>query len=197
VENEGLTMQCSRAAQLLQLYIDQRLTMQKMRELEDHLYQCSACQREFYFLEKIDLVLREVEPVVEPANLTESIMQRVAHSPRSIQARSRRQAAFAWFHISLSELLSVVLLATIATLGLILGQPSLRAVLPIANGHDRLSLLFINTWNGLMSGMNSGTLMLAFWICGTFLGVWITLVLAGSEVRTQWLKAVIDRLPVL
>src|ERR1700730_16393356 len=160
-------MQCSRAAPLLQLYIYQRLTMQKMRELEDHLYQCSACQREFYFLEKIDLALREVEPVVEPAKLTESIMQRVAHSPISMQARSRRQAAFAWFHISLSEMLSVVLLATIATLGLILGQPSLRAVLPIANGHDRLSLLFINTWNGLMSGMNSGTLMLVFWICGT------------------------------
>src|SRR6266700_6099268 len=190
-------MSCSRAAQLLQLYIDRRLAMQKMRELENHLSQCSACRRELFLLEKMDLALRELELVVEPANLTESIMQRVALSPRSSEARSRREAAFAWFHISLSELLSVVLLATIATLGVILGQPSLRAVLPFANGHDRLSLFFINLLNVLMSAMNSSTLMLVFWICGTFLGVWITLVLAGSEVRTQWLKAVMDRLPVL
>jgi len=45
--------------------------------------------------------------------------------------------------------------------------------------------------------VNNSTLMLMFWVCGTFLGVWITLVLAGSEVRTQWFQSVMDRLPVL
>jgi anti-sigma factor RsiW len=197
MENEGLTMTCSRAAQLLQLYIDRRLTMRKMRELEYHLSQCSACRCELHLLETMDVALRQLEPVAEPANLTEVIMQRVALSPRSSDARSRREVAYAWFHISLSELLSVVLLATIATLGVILGQPSLRSVLPFANGHDQLSRFFIGLWGSLMGGMSSSTLMLVFWICGTFLGIWITLILAGSEVRTQWLKAVMDRLPVL
>ncbi len=190
-------MNCSKAAQLLQLYIDRRLTVQRMRELEAHLSQCAACRHELFLLEQMDQALRELEPVMEPANLTEAIMQRVMLNPRSIEIRSRREAAYAWFHISLSELLSVVLLATVATFGMILGQPSLRAVLPFANGHDKLSLFFIGLWNTIMSGMNSSTLMLVFWVCGTFLGIWITLVLAGSEVRTQWLKAVMDRLPVL
>jgi Putative zinc-finger len=189
-------MSCSRATQLLQLYIDRRLTVQRMGELEAHLSLCAACRRELFLLEKMDQALRELEPAVEPANLTRSIMQRVALNPRSCEVRGRREATFAWFHISLSELLGVVLLATVATFGVILGQPSLRAVLPFANGHDKLSLFFIGLWNMLMGGMNSSTLMLMFWVCGTFLGVWITLVLAGSEVRTQWFKAVMDRLPV-
>jgi hypothetical protein len=38
--------------------------------------------------------------------------------------------------------------------------------------------------------------MLFFWVIGTALGVWITLVLAGSEMRNMWLKAMMDRLPV-
>jgi len=190
-------MRCSRSAQLLQLYIDRRLTMQKMRELEFHLSQCKACQKELSLLETVERALSQIETVAEPPTLTASIMQRVAYSPRSSKTYSRRNVAFSWFHISFSELLSVVLLATIATLGVILAQPSLRAVLPFANGHDRLSLLFISLWHGLMVDMNSGTLMLAFWVCGTLLGIWITLALAGSEVRTQWLKAVMDRLPVL
>jgi hypothetical protein len=38
--------------------------------------------------------------------------------------------------------------------------------------------------------------MLVFWVLGTVLGVWITLALAGNEVRSQWLKAMLDRLPV-
>jgi hypothetical protein len=189
-------MRCSQAAQLLQLYIDKRLTVEKMRELEIHLSSCSTCQYELFILEEIDRSLRTIEPVIEPANLTEVIMQRVAHSARS-EELVRREPPFVLFRLTLSEVVTVVLLATVATLGVILGQPSLRAVLPIANGHDMLSLLFINAWNSIMVGINSNTLMLAFWVVGTLLGVWITLVLAGSEVRTQWLKAVMDRLSVL
>jgi len=38
--------------------------------------------------------------------------------------------------------------------------------------------------------------MLALWIIGTFLGICITLLLAGNEVRSQWFRAMMEHLPV-
>lgn len=99
------------------------------------------------------------------------------------------------FRPSLAELLAAGLLATITTLGVLLGQPSVRESLPLTDGHDIFSILFLSLRH-IILGMNSGTLMLVFWVLGTVLGVWITLALAGNEVRSQWLKAMLDRLPV-
>ena len=86
-------------------------------------------------------------------------------------------------------------LATIATIGTILQQPAIRSLLPFANGHDWLSLTFINLLHTLIS-VDSTALILALWIAGIVLGVCITLIFAGSEMRTQWFKAMIERLPV-
>jgi hypothetical protein len=33
------------------------------------------------------------------------------------------------------------------------------------------------------------------WIAGTILGICITLVFAGNEMRSRWFKAMMDRLP--
>ena len=99
------------------------------------------------------------------------------------------------FRLSLQELATVVLLATVAMLGITLGQPSLRAALPIANGYDSFSLFCIHLWDEIIS-INSGTLMLAFWVFGTLLGIWITLTLVGADMRNAWFRAVLDRLPV-
>src|SRR5260370_232064 len=66
---------------------------------------------------------------------------------------------------------------------------------PFANGHDGLSLAYLNILHTLMT-VDSTTLVLALWMAGTFLGVCITLILAGSEMRTQWFKAMMERLPV-
>lgn len=184
-------MHCSKAGQLLQLYIDQQLTLAQMRALELHVATCPACQKDLYFLETLKQSMREIEPVVEPADLTINIMRRVALVPRY-----RSDPTFSLFRPSLTETITAALLATITTLGIILGQPSLRAVLPFANGHDALSLLFMDLLHSIMA-MNSSTLMLALWVVGTVLGVWITLALAGREVRhMEWVKSVMDRLPV-
>ena len=188
-------MRCSQAAEQLQLYIDQRLPLDKMRLLELHLSQCASCQQTLSLLEQIDQALDHMELVAEPADLTTHIMRRVAYSVQQQEPIHKEVRAFELFQPSLTELLSVLVLATITTLGIILGQPSLRASLPIANGHDALSLFCINLWYNLMS-VNSNTLMLAFWIVGTILGVWITLLVAGSEMRSLWLKAMFSRLPV-
>ncbi|EFH87224.1 anti-sigma factor family protein [Ktedonobacter racemifer] len=193
-------MHCAKAAFYIQLYVDKRLPLAKLRPLEIHLSSCSACREYLRYLEVVEQSFCSMQQIIEPANLTQNIMLRVARSVQQVeQARQEElrhsESNFFPLRISLSELMTILFLATVATLGFFLGQPSLRAMLPLANGHDALSYAFVNAWNQLLN-INSSTLMLIFWIAGTALGVWITLMAAGNEVRTIWFKAVQDRLPV-
>ncbi len=183
-------MRCSQAGRRLQLYVDKQLTFDQMRALEAHLLACTACRGELLLLEEIEQTLHGIKAVAEPPDLTVKILQRVALTPQH-----QKKPEYMFLRPSLSEMLTVVLLATIATLGLILEQPSLREVLPIANGHDILSLLFVGCLH-MLASINSNTLMLMLWVVGTILGVWITLALAGNEVRNTWFKAMMERLPV-
>jgi hypothetical protein len=48
----------------------------------------------------------------------------------------------------------------------------------------------------MLTSIDANTLIVALWIVGTLLGVCITLAVAGSEMRTQWFKAMMERLPV-
>src|SRR5579859_6542232 len=181
-------MHCSKAVRQLQLYMDKQLTLEQIRALEAHIAICVSCQNELFALEKLEQLLRGIEPVAEPADLTRNIMLRVAMTPR----RSERPVTL-FFRPTFSELMAAACLATIATLGVILGQPSLRAILPFANV---LSMTLSNFWTVLVGSNAGGTLMLGFWVIGTALGVWITLAFVGNEMRSEWLKAVMDRLPV-
>lgn len=182
-------MHCQEAGQQLQLYIDEQLTLDQVRHLEAHIARCAGCREELAVLEEISRQFKMVRMVAEPENMHAQIMQRVAMAPRRSQ-----QPFFPW-HPSLAEWLAAILLATIATLGSILAQPSVRALLPFANGHDSLSIAFMNLVHNLIS-MNTGTLILVLWVCGTLLGICITLAFAGSELRSRWFKAMMDRLPV-
>ena len=183
-------MRCGEAARQLQLYIDRRLTVEQVRVLEAHIADCRVCQRDLYLLEEIATFVRDVVPIAEPADLTMRIMQQVAITPQRPKERN-----FVLWRPSLAELLAVVLLATISTLGVMWQQPSLRAALPFANGHDSFSLAFLNLLHSLSDG-NTALLLLALWVVGAALGVCITLILAGSELRAQWFKAMLERLPV-
>ena len=53
-------MRCHDARKQLQLYIDNQLTMNQVRELEGHIAQCDACNRELYLLEEITFSLRQL-----------------------------------------------------------------------------------------------------------------------------------------
>ncbi|MBV9690052.1 MAG: zf-HC2 domain-containing protein [Ktedonobacteraceae bacterium] len=183
-------MHCSKAAIQLQLYLDHQLTLEQIRALETHLSSCPTCRQELLLLEKIDTVLQVIEPVVEPPDLTKKIMQRVALSPRK-----RREYMYGLFHPSLFEILTVVVLATITMLGIILAQPSLRGILPRANQHDLLSTAIITT-SHLLGSVSSSTLIWMLWVLGTLLGVGITLVLAGKEIRSSWFRGMLNQLPV-
>lgn len=182
-------MHCQEAGQQLQLYIDERLTLEQVRNLEAHVARCAGCREELAALEEISRQFKMVQMVAEPENMHAQIMRRVALAPRRSQ-----QPFFPW-RPSLAEWLAAILLATVATLGSILAQPSVRALLPFANGHDSLSLAFMNLVHNLIS-MNTSTLILVLWVFGTLLGICITLAFAGSELRSRWFKAMMDHLPV-
>jgi predicted anti-sigma-YlaC factor YlaD len=182
-------MHCQTARKQLQLYIDERLTLEQMRNLEAHVARCADCREELAVLEEISSQFKMVQMVAEPENMHAQIMQRVALTPRR-----NPQPFFPW-RPTLAEWLAAILLATVATLGSILAQPSVRALLPFANGHDSLSIAFMNLVHNLLS-MNTSTLTLVLWVFGTLLGICITLAFAGSELRSRWFKAMLDRLPV-
>ena len=186
-------MRCAKAAYQLQLYIDQQLTLEQVRDLENHLADCGRCREELFLLQEVTQSIQSMEMIAEPADLTITIMRRVATVTRQ-KEHAMNAANTAPLRPSLSEILIVVLLATISTLGVIMGIPTLRNALPIGNGHDALSMVFINFMSSLMA-VNADTLSLVFWIMGTILGIWITLVVAGQEMRNQWFKAVMDHLP--
>jgi predicted anti-sigma-YlaC factor YlaD len=189
-------MHCVKAACLIQPYLDKQLKLNQRRTLEAHLAVCPACQTELHVFEEIGSILAGIELIAEPADLTANVMRRVTLSEQQAERRCQEPHAHEIpFRPSWQELATVVMLATFAMLGITLGQPSVRAALPIANGYDGLSLFCIHLWNEVIS-INSGTLMLAFWIVGTLLGVWITLTLVGAEMRNAWFRAVLDRLPV-
>ena len=190
-------MKCSKAARMLQLYVDQQLSLPQIRALETHIYDCRACREELFFLEEVYRSLNTMQLVAEPADLEMNIMRRVASSPRqSIQQTREQQQRFMLFRPSIFEILAAIVLATVAMLGIALEQPAIRAiVLPTMDGHNFLSIFLSSLWSSLGS-TNSGMLMLALWIGGTLLGVWITLMVAGSDIRNAWFRGVIDRLPV-
>jgi hypothetical protein len=160
--------------------------------LEAHLSSCNACLKELTLFETVVNDLESFKVVVEPDDLNAKIMRRVAIAASQ---HNTSPSHFSPWRPSLLEILVAATLATIATLGTILQQSSIRSLLPFANGHDRLSLAFLNILHSLMT-VDSTTLILALWIAGTLLGVCITLIFAGSEVRTQWFKAMMERLPV-
>ncbi len=183
-------MRCKEATRLMQLYIDGRLKFDQMHALEAHITSCTACHAELTMLEEIADNLHTFNFVAEPKGLTAQIMQRVA-----ISSARPRTPEYSLLRPSLPEILIAVFLATIATLVFILQLPIVRSVLPIANGHDSLSLAFIHTLH-LLTSIDMGTLSLALWIVGTFLGIFITLLLAGNEMRSRWFRAMMERLPV-
>lgn len=191
-------MRCSQATYQLQLYIDHQLTLTQTRLLEEHIASCATCSADLALLEEVSSGLNTLKFVVEPADMHEQIMQKVAlnaaRKPRLVREKHSSKK-FSLFRPSLNEIMAAIVLATMATLVILLQQPSLRAMLPIANGHDVLSRFYVQVVHMLMY-IDANTLIFALWIVGTLLGVCITLALAGAEMRSQWFKAMQERFPV-
>ena len=195
-------MRCSKATHMLQLYIDKKLSLEQIRALETHLTTCTACCEELSVLEEIDVALKSMEMVVEPADLTMNVMKRVALSTQAQPSRrqtvkltaTREEKQLFTFRPSLMEWLTAIALATVTMLVLAIGWPTMNTVLHVG-GRASIFSIFQSLWS-LLTAVNSDTLMTLLWILGTILGIWITLFVAGADMRNQWFKAVMDRLPV-
>jgi anti-sigma factor RsiW len=195
MENERLVMHCSKAVRQLQLYTDKQLNLEQTRALESHLSTCPVCRNDYFLLEEIDHVLNTMEMIQEPADLTVNVMRRVALSAKRVERQIAEPQSILAFRPSFSEILIASLLATVAMCGLLFDQQSIRVALFGSTSHDPISAVVAPIWNAVMVA-NSSTLMICLWISGTVLGIWITLLVAGSDMRDVWFKAVLDRLPV-
>ncbi|MGH2479496.1 MAG: anti-sigma factor family protein, partial [Ktedonobacteraceae bacterium] len=148
-------MHCTQATKQIQLYLDHQLTLRQMRVLEAHVASCPTCRIELRALEEVSSNLHTLKFVAEPADMHAMIMRKVAlNTVRKQQQHYRKQsqpARFSLFRPSLPEILVAILLATVATLSILLQQPSLRNLLPMANGHDLFSRAFMQIVHMLTS----------------------------------------------
>src|SRR5262249_19080741 len=153
--------------------------------LEAHVASCATCREQLVFLEAVSCGLDSLKLVVEPADMHEQIMQKVALTTARKQQslRERQPEGFKLLRPSLGEILAAALLATVATLITLLQQPFLRALLPATKGNDPFSLFYMQAVH-MLTSIDINTLSLALWIIGTLLGVLITLVVAGNDLRT-------------
>ena len=75
-------MNCSKAHQQLQYYVDGQLSIRQIHLLEAHISSCTACQNELSLLQEVVDSLYDLQSVTEPTYMTLRIMERVAMSPR-------------------------------------------------------------------------------------------------------------------
>jgi anti-sigma factor RsiW len=193
-------MTCSRAQHLLQLYLDHRLSLPRTRALERHLNRCTVCRSEWMLLEDMIAGIHSLNAVAEPAWLTEAIMARIAATTAqppetlSVEACQPRQQTVqrTAFRPTMRDLILSSALATIVVISFVLFQPALRDALvnsvnplvgPVLAGLQFL----ISPDAGIM-----GWFVWLLWVC---LGICITLLLAGSEIRSHWRQRLRNWLP--
>jgi hypothetical protein len=193
-------MTCARTHLLLQLYLDGRLSLGRARALERHLASCSACRAELVALEEVVAGVHSLGRVTEPAWLNKAIMQRIASAtaqpprelPSGLQENSSRMQGSPFSRLTRRDVFLALVLATLVMSGFILFQPTLRDALLVDTNPLVGSLL--QTLQSLFS-LHGGIMVLMGWGLGMILGIWITLALAGNEIRTVWRQRLRERIP--
>ncbi len=195
-----MLMTCARAQQLLQLYLDGRLSLISTRALERHLAACPACRAELVALEEVIAELHSLGQITEPAWLGQAIMQRIASAtaqpprelPAGVPENARQMTGSPFSRLTRRDVLLAFALATVVMVSFVLLQPALREALLVDT--DPLVAPLLQTFQTLFS-MHGGVLALMGWGLSILLGIWITLALAGSEIRAFWRQRLRERLP--
>lgn len=189
---------CSRARGWLNLYVDGRLPLRRLRTLEEHVLGCAACRRELALLEGIREALREDEAAaLEPAELHALIVARIAayetsrrEAQAAITAAQARTGASS-FGLRWADALLAAALATVSTLAFVLLNPDLRGAVPAA------LLRSFPVVAALLNAPGPGAVAWAAWLVWIVAGVGLALLFAGAEVRMQWRRSLAARLPQL
>jgi len=194
-------MTCTRAQNLMQLYIDKRLSLGRTRSLERHLAHCHACRAELMLLEDVSAGIHSLVHISEPDWLTEAVMARIAATTaqppqEAILARSHAQRPHSRlvlpFRLSGRDIALASLLATLAMLSFMLAVPVLRTAL--GGLVNPLAAILLNGLLLLFSP-DAGVLGLLSWVLWILLGICITLFVAGSEIRSLWRQRIRAWLP--
>lgn len=193
-------MTCARAQLLLQVYLDGRLSLSRTRALERHLGACPLCRSEWAALEEVVSGVQSLGHVTEPAWLGEAIMQRIASTtaqpprelPTGVQESLDPLLHSPFSRLTRRDVLLAFALATLVMSGFILLQPALRDALLVDTNPMVAPLL--QTLQALFS-LHGGVIVFMGWGLGIALGIWITLALAGNEIRAFWRQRLRERLP--
>ncbi len=194
-------MTCARAQDLMQLYIDKRLSLGRTRALERHLAHCQNCRAELMLLEDVSEGIHSLAHISEPVWLTDAVMSRIAattaaqplgETPTQPSGQRQRVARTVPFRLSGKDLALSFLLATLALLSFMLAVPVLRTALGTLVNPLAAVLL-----NGLLIlfSPDAGVLGLVAWALWIVLGIGITLLVAGSEIRSLWRQRIRAWLP--
>src|SRR5438270_720990 len=62
-------MHCQEAGRQLNLYLDERLTLEQMRNLEAHVARCAACREKLAVLEEVSHQLKLIQTFAEPEDM--------------------------------------------------------------------------------------------------------------------------------
>jgi hypothetical protein len=176
-------MNCGRAQQDLQLYIDGRLDQRRFSLVEAHLDSCADCQHTLALYEIVEAALADQRAEREPANLTALIMTRIALSERRKNSPAVQPFAWRW-----SDALLATVFGTASTLLFLLIHPALRTPFFMTIDH---SFPMLAT---LVQAEGPGSIPWIAWIIWITAGVGITIWLAGAEVRATWRRSLTQRL---
>jgi anti-sigma factor RsiW len=178
-------MSCSEVRACIQLYLDGRLETQRVPRLARHLAACGACRDELAAYQMLVEGMTVAVHLQNPDALTASIMRRVRQAEAQLRVpRQRRAFALGW-----ADALIASLLATMMTIIFLVSEPVLRASVSRA-----LSLTYSSLTHGITLATASWSPLLV-WLVWIGVGVALTLWFAGREVRDDWRRTVMTRLP--
>jgi anti-sigma factor RsiW len=181
---------CARTGKLIQLYLDDRLSRAQALALQRHLSGCAACREELSALLNLRtaIVATDVEPDLTPegapADLTETIMRRIAayETRKAVERKAlERRPEFIpdfvpeWVGWR-SVVVSVALLALVVTALMPGGWNAAIAAL-LSPGPDQIS------W--------------AVWLGGGLVTLLAVIWFVRADASSQWRRAISERFPQL
>ncbi len=185
-------MNCSRAAQWLQLYIDGRLEAKRLAPLESHLQQCPRCARDLAQLERMRGALVATVATPEPPDLERTIRARIAaYEASRIALAAARQADQAERAAWRERRWQVAAIATILALTYFL--------LP-TSAHASLGTTLNRGLPGIVQALTSpgpDSVAWAAWVAGAMVVLLLTVYLMRADASAGLRRSIADRWPQL
>lgn len=178
-------MNCSDARRWIQLYMDGRLEGRDQPNLARHLSTCDACRGELAAFQLLVDGLSCEDPLRSPDLLTRSIMRRI----RQADAATMGQSVSHPFALGWADAVLAASLATVVTIIFLWFEPALRAAV------SAMAKLALDSVTHGITAATSSWSPVAVWLVWIGAGVALTLWFAGREVRAEWRRTLLTRLP--